>query len=55
MRITGPTGAYQVQTSTNLTGWSDVMTVTNVGTEVLFTNQVPTNAVRRFYRAVLLP
>lgn len=55
MLITGPAGAYQVQTSTNLTTWSNVVTVTNLASAAMFTNQVPANAPRQFYRAILLP
>ncbi len=54
MQITGPVGAYQVQSSSNLTAWSDVRTVTNIGTAATFTDQVQTNAPQRFYRALLL-
>jgi YD repeat-containing protein len=55
MLVSGPPGAYRVQTSTNLTSWSDVGGVTNLTGTVPFTNQVPVNARARFYRAVLVP
>jgi hypothetical protein len=54
MTIWGAPGdVYQVQASTNLTDWSHVAWVTNLDGTVLFTEQVPTNARTRFYRAVL--
>jgi hypothetical protein len=53
--ITGPPGAYQVQTSTNLACcWSNVAWVTNTVGSVLFQEQVPTSVRTRFYRALLV-
>jgi hypothetical protein len=45
---------YKVQWSTNLTGWSDLTTLSNVTGTVTFTNAPGTDRTR-FYRTVLLP
>jgi hypothetical protein len=45
---------YSIQTSSNLTSWSNYMTLSNTTGQVSFTNS-PTSAGARFYRALLLP
>ncbi len=51
MLITGEAGqVYDVQTSSNLTAWATVKTVTNTTGSVLFTESL-TNETQRYYRA----
>ena len=45
---------FDIQTSTNLTDWSQLMAVTNVSGSFAFTNSLITNVPRVFYRAKLL-
>ena len=45
---------YQVQWSTNLTGWNNLMTLPNLTGTVTFTNSAPSTGPQ-FYRTVLLP
>jgi hypothetical protein len=53
--LTGAAGRnYKVQTSTNLTGWADLTTLSNINGTVTFTN-APGPGGPRFYRTVLLP
>lgn len=53
--IVGAVGRnYKVQWSTNLTGWNDLTTLSNVTGTVTFTN-MPGTGLSRFYRTVLLP
>ncbi len=53
--IVGAVGRnYLVQCSTNLTGWSDLTTLSNITGTVSFTNAPGTDR-SRFYRTVLLP
>jgi hypothetical protein len=53
LQITGPVGMYQMLVSTNLATWTDAGAVDNATGSVFFTEQMPTNAPARFYRAVL--
>lgn len=50
-----PGQALWVEASTNLTGWSQIATVTNVTGSLEFTDPATTNSNRRYYRAVLPP
>ncbi|MBW8865439.1 MAG: hypothetical protein JF609_11080 [Verrucomicrobia bacterium] len=53
--LTGAAGRnYKVQTSTNLTSWADLTTLSNANGTVTFTN-APDPGGPRFYRTVLLP
>ena len=45
---------FDIQTSTNLSDWSQWTTVTNISGTVAFTNVLVTNIPRVFYRAKLL-
>lgn len=45
--------SYQVQWSTNLTSWNNLVTLTNVSGTVAFTN--PASQGSQFYRTLLLP
>jgi hypothetical protein len=49
-----PTRNYDIQWSTNLTTWNDLVTLSNVTGTVTFTNSSP-SAGAQFYRTVLLP
>ncbi len=54
--IGGNTGAnYTVQTSTNLVDWTNLLTTNPANLPFLFTNTLPTNSNRRFYRAIAGP
>jgi hypothetical protein len=48
-------GRYQIDGSTNFTGWSALGTVTNSYGTIQFTDPGATNLIRRFYRGLLLP
>jgi hypothetical protein len=50
--ITGPPGVYNVFSSTNLTAWSPLATVTNPLGSVFFSAEV-TVGPKKFYRAIL--
>jgi len=49
-----PTRNYDVQWSTNLVAWNDLLTVSNTTGTVAFTNASPSLGVQ-FYRTILLP
>ena len=49
-----PALRFDIQTSTNLSDWSQWTTVTNISGTVAFTNVLATNIPRVFYRAKLL-
>lgn len=52
--IVGEAGQkYDVQTSSNLTDWTTVATVTNTTGTVPYIESMPTNATQRYYRAKL--
>lgn len=55
-RLLSETGStYQVQTSADLYGWTNLAVVTNVTGEVFFMDSGATNLSRRFYRTIAWP
>ena len=48
-------GFYQMESSTNLTGWSALMSLTNTSGTFQFTDPAATNLIRRYYRAYKFP
>jgi len=56
LNLTGTIGdRYLVQISSNLSTWSDSITVTNLTGTAQFTDTQASNYSRRFYRCLLLP
>ena len=53
MSLIGGIGfGYDLQTSSDLTGWSFLATITNTNRTMSFIDTTATNAMQRFYRAV---
>jgi hypothetical protein len=53
--FTGPLGNYVIETSTNLTFWQVLTSVSNATGTVQFTDLTATNQPASFYRAKLIP
>ena len=52
--LTGSIGlAYRIESSTNLTAWISLGTITNITRTALFVDPAVANQPQRFYRAVL--
>ena len=52
--LTGGLGlAYEVETSTNLSAWTSLGTITNTTRTMPFADPAPANQEQRFYRAIL--
>jgi len=56
VQFSGEVGrVFELYTSTNLTDWALLATLTNQSGQVLYTDAITTNRPMRFYRAVQLP
>ena len=56
LHLSGEIGrVFELYTSTNLTDWALLATLTNQSGQVLYTDPITTNRPMRFYRAVQLP
>jgi hypothetical protein len=54
LNVSGYAGdVYRVLASTNLSDWTSIATVTNIGGAVQFNDTAMTNYSRRFYRLVM--
>jgi hypothetical protein len=51
VQVTGPPGAYELQTTSNFTTWSAVTTATTSTTTLNLSDSTATNSPKRFYRA----
>jgi hypothetical protein len=53
LKLTGPPGVFEIETSSDLTNWQRIATVTNTTGVMEYRDSVPENTTQRFYRALM--